>query len=133
MIPVVLSGGSGARLWPVSRASWPKPFCDLFDETLYLKTLKRLLPLGSPWTVTVEGLRARTQEVCGQLGLPDSQVIYEPFGRNTAPAVALLCRLFSLRGRNEEVVGVFPADHMVSGPSNLAPSTLPGERWSRSV
>ena len=50
MIPVVMSGGSGARLWPVSRASWPKPFCDLFDanESLYLKTLKRLLPPGQP-------------------------------------------------------------------------------------
>lgn len=119
MVPVVLSGGSGTRLWPVSRASWPKPFCDLFDETLYLKTLRRLLPLGSPWTVTVEGLRARTREVCEQLGLPDSHVICEPFGRNTAPAIALLCRLFSLRGRGEEVVGVFPADHMVGDEDGL--------------
>ena len=119
MIPVVLSGGSGTRLWPVSRASWPKPFCDLFDETLYLKTLKRLLPLGTPWTVTVEGLRVRTREVCGQLGLPDSHVIYEPFGRNTAPAIALLCRLFSLRGQSDEVVGVFPADHLIGDEEGL--------------
>ena len=119
MIPVVLSGGSGTRLWPVSRASWPKPFCDLFGESLYLKTLKRLLPLGSPWTVTVQGLEGRTREVCGQLGLPDSQVIYEPFGRNTAPAIALLCRLLSLRGKEEEVVGIFPADHEVSDAEGL--------------
>ena len=119
MIPVVLSGGSGTRLWPVSRASWPKPFCNLFEETLYLKTLKRLLPLGSPWTVTVQGLQARTREACGQLGLPEAQVIYEPFGRNTAPAVALLCRLFSLQGNGEEVVGVFPADHMVQDGEGL--------------
>ena len=119
MIPVVLSGGSGTRLWPVSRASWPKPFCDLFDETLYLKTLRRLLPLGSPWTVTVQGLQARTREVCGQLGLPDSHVIYEPFGRNTATAIALLCRLFALRGMGDEVVGVFPADHMVGDTEGL--------------
>ena len=119
MIPVVLSGGSGKRLWPVSRASWPKPFCDLFDETLYLKTLRRLLPLGTPWTVTVRGLQARTREVCGQLGLPDSHVIYEPFGRNTAPAIALLCRLFALRGMGDEVVGVFPADHMVGDAEGL--------------
>jgi mannose-1-phosphate guanylyltransferase/mannose-1-phosphate guanylyltransferase/mannose-6-phosphate isomerase len=113
MIPVVLSGGSGTRLWPVSRASWPKPFCDLFDEPLYLKTLKRLLPLGSPWTVTVRALEPRTREACGQVGLPEAQVIYEPFGRNTAPAIALLCRLFALSGRGGEVVGIFPADHLV--------------------
>ena len=119
MIPVVLAGGSGTRLWPVSRASWPKPFCDLFDESLYLKTLKRLLPLGSPWTVTVQALQARTREACGQAGLPDTQVIYEPFGRNTAPAIALLCRLFTLWGKGGEVVGVFPADHLVQDGEGL--------------
>ena len=130
MIPVVLSGGSGTRLWPVSRASWPKPFCDLFDETLYQKTLKRLLPLGSPWTVTVQGLQARTREVCGQLGLPDSQVIYEPFGRNTAPAIALLCHLFSLQGKGEEVVGVFPADHMVQDSEGLLHAVKLGAEYA---
>ncbi len=119
MIPVVLAGGSGTRLWPLSRASWPKPFCDLFAESLYLKTLKRLLPLGSPWTVTVQALQARTHEVCRQIGLPDAQVIYEPFGRNTAPAIALLCRLFTLSGKGGEVVGIFPADHLVQDGEGL--------------
>lgn len=119
MIPVVLSGGSGTRLWPVSRASWPKPFCELFDETLYLKTLRRLLPFGSPWTVTVQALQSRTREVCRELGLPDAHVIYEPFGRNTAPAVALLCHLFCLQGKGDEVAGVFPADHMVQDHEGL--------------
>ena len=119
MIPVVLSGGSGTRLWPVSRASWPKPFCDLFDEPLYLKTLKRLLPLGNPWTVTVQALQGRTREACGQVGLTDAQVICEPFGRNTAPAIALLCRLFTLRGRGSGVVGIFPADHLVHDDEGL--------------
>ena len=130
MIPVVLSGGSGTRLWPVSRASWPKPFCDLFDETLYQKTLKRLLPLGSPWTVTVQGLQGRTREVCRQLGLPDSQVIYEPFARNTAPAIALLCHLFSLQGKGDEVVGVFPADHMVQDAEGLRRAVRLGAEYA---
>ena len=130
MIPVVLSGGSGTRLWPVSRASWPKPFCELFDEALYQKTLKRLLPLGSPWTVTVQGLQARTREACGQLRLPDSQVIYEPFGRSTAPAIALLCHLFSLQGKGEEVVGVFPADHMVQDSEGLLHAVQLGAEYA---
>ena len=119
MIPVVLSGGDGTRLWPVSRASWPKPFCDLFDESLYLKTLKRLRPLGSPWTVTVQALQTRTREACRQVGLSDTQVIYEPLGRNTAPAIALLCRLFTLWGKGGEVVGIFPADHLVQDDAGL--------------
>ena len=130
MTPVILSGGSGTRLWPVSRASWPKPFCDLFDESLYLKTLKRLLPLGSPWTVTVQALQARTREACGQLGVPDAQVIYEPCGRNTAPAIALLCRLFSLRGMGGEVVGVFPADHLVQDGDALRQAVELGAEYA---
>ena len=130
MIPVVLSGGSGTRLWPVSRTSWPKPFCDLFDEPLYLKTLKRLLPLGSPWTVTVQALQAHTREACRQVGLPDAQVIYEPFGRNTAPAIALLCRLFSLRGKGGEVVGVFPADHLVQDGDGLRQAVELGAEYA---
>jgi mannose-1-phosphate guanylyltransferase/mannose-1-phosphate guanylyltransferase/mannose-6-phosphate isomerase len=114
----------------VSRASWPKPFCDLFDETLYLKTLKRLLPLGSPWTVTVQGLHARTCDACRQVGLTDAQVICEPFGRNTAPAIALLCRLFSLQGKGEEVVGVFPADHMVQDCEGLLRAVQLGAEYA---
>ena len=114
----------------MSRASWPKPFCDLFNESLYLKTLKRLLPLGSPWTVTVQALQARTREACGQLGVPDAQVIYEPCGRNTAPAIALLCRLFSLRGMGGEVVGVFPADHLVQDGDALRQAVELGAEYA---
>ena len=130
MTPVVLAGGSGTRLWPVSRASWPKPFCDLFDESLYLKTLKRLLPLGSPWTVTVQALQARTREACRQVGLPEAQVIYEPFGRNTAPAIALLCRLFTLWGRGGDVVGIFPADHLVQDGEGLRQAVELGAKYA---
>lgn len=130
MIPVVLAGGSGTRLWPVSRASWPKPFCDLLDESLYLKTLKRLLPLGSPWTVTVRALQARTREACRQVDLPEAQVIYEPFGRNTAPAIALLCRLFTLRGKGGEVVGIFPADHLVQDGDGLRQAVELGAEYA---
>ncbi len=130
MIPVVLSGGNGTRLWPVSRASWPKPFCDLFDEPLYLKTLKRLLPLGDPWTVTVRALQARTREACGQVGLADARVICEPFGRNTAPAIALVCRLFTLRGRSRDVVGIFPADHLVHDDERMRQAVELGAEYA---
>ena len=117
MIPVVLSGGSGTRLWPVSRQSHPKQFCDLLDEahgqTLFANTVRRLQPLGSPWTVTVRELKVLTERSLASLGVPLSQVVYEPFGRNTAPAIALLCRVFELRGMGREVAGIFPADHVI--------------------
>ena len=117
MIPVILSGGSGTRLWPVSRQSHPKQFCDLLDEahgqTLFANTVRRLMPLGSPWTVTVRELKVLTERSLSSLGVPSSQVVYEPFGRNTAPAIALLCRVFELRGLGREVAGVFPADQVV--------------------
>jgi mannose-1-phosphate guanylyltransferase/mannose-1-phosphate guanylyltransferase/mannose-6-phosphate isomerase len=113
MIPVVLSGGSGTRLWPVSRAACPKQFAELFDEPLLAKTFRRLAPLGSPWTVAVAQHRFLLERVLAEQGIPRQQAIYEPRACNTAPAVALLCQVFRLRGWGEEVVGIFPADHLV--------------------
>jgi mannose-1-phosphate guanylyltransferase/mannose-6-phosphate isomerase len=113
MIPVILSGGSGSRLWPVSRQSFPKQFCELLDESLFSKTLKRLMPLGSPWTVTTRELKVLTERALKDAAVPTEQVIYEPFGKNTAPAIALLCRVFESKGWEEEVVGIFPADHLI--------------------
>lgn len=115
MIPVILSGGSGSRLWPVSRAAFPKQFCELLDESLFAKTVRRLAPLGSPWVVTVREMKPLTERSLGELGVPTSQVIYEPFGKNTAPALALLCLQFERRGFGDEIVGLFPADHLVDG------------------
>ena len=100
IIPVIISGGSGTRLWPVSHHSLPKQFCDFLDESLFHKAIKRVLPLGTPWTVTVQDLRILTERALQGLGVPGNQVIYEPRGRNTAPALALLCRIFELEGRS---------------------------------
>lgn len=118
MVPVILSGGSGSRLWPVSRLAHPKQFSDLLDESLFDKTLKRLAPLGSPWVVTVGEMRTLTErslKLNSHLGgVAFDQVIYEPEGKNTAPAVALLCRRMQMLGRSADVVGIFPADHLIS-------------------
>src|SRR4051812_7893214 len=113
MIPVVLSGGSGTRLWPVSRASMPKQFAELFDESLMVKTLKRLMPLGSPWVITVESMKVLTERCFLDLKISKEQILYEPIGRNTAPAIALLCKVFESQGKQNEIVGIFPADHLI--------------------
>lgn len=120
MIPVVLSGGAGTRLWPMSRLKLPKQFVELLDESLMAKTLRRLRPLGSPWALTVKDLDVLTERTFRDLGLPLDQVLYEPAARNTAPAIALLCRILELRGLEKEVAGVFPADHLVSKEENFA-------------
>lgn len=128
MIPVILSGGSGSRLWPVSRLAFPKQFCELLDESLYAKTLKRLLPLGAPWTITVQDLRILTERTLKEHGVDKTQVIYEPVGKNTAPAFAVLCKLFEMRGWSDRVVGVFPADHLISDEAAFHNAVRAGEK-----
>lgn len=113
MIPVILSGGSGSRLWPVSRQSFPKQFCELLDESLFTKTVHRMSPFGQPWVITVREMKTLTERALKEVGVSLDQVIYEPTGKNTAPAIALLCRKFELMGQSDQVVGVFPADQLV--------------------
>lgn len=114
MIPVVMSGGSGTRLWPLSREKYPKQFCDLMEESLMSKTLLRLRKLGSPRVVTTERLKVLTEQALQDLQLPTEKTLYEPSGRNTAPAIALVCWQLQQENRLEEIVGVFPADHIIS-------------------
>ena len=113
MIPVILSGGSGTRLWPMSRAQHPKQFCKLFSESLQVTTLKRVAALGTPWIITSEKLRTFTEKSVAESGIKGVKNFYEPFGRNTAPAVAWVCRQLEIEGRTQEVVGVFSADQLI--------------------
>jgi len=114
VIPVILSGGSGTRLWPVSRQKYPKQFNELFAESLQTMTLKRLGQLGKPMIITSQVLRDFTEKKAKQAGFPNVEIIFEPIGRNTAPAIAILCRIFELQGRQQEIVGLFPADHLIN-------------------
>ena len=75
-IPTILSGGSGTRLWPVSRTQFPKQFCELFEESLFKKTISRLKPFGSPWIVTNESLKVLTQIVMRESNVPANQALY---------------------------------------------------------
>ena len=91
MYAVVLAGGSGTRLWPLSRPECPKPFLRLVgDETLIQRTVARLAPLIAPTDVYVIAERRHMTLVAEQLpAVPASNLIAEPIGRNTAAAVAL--------------------------------------------
>lgn len=131
MIPVILSGGSGTRLWPVSRNAYPKQFCDFLDESLFNKALKRVLPLGSPWVVTVKDLQVLTERALREFQIPTTQVLYEPLARNTAPAVALLCKVLELRGLSNEIVGVFPADQLIADDGAFHAAVREAEKFAR--
>ncbi|MCB0413423.1 MAG: mannose-1-phosphate guanylyltransferase/mannose-6-phosphate isomerase [Bdellovibrionales bacterium] len=113
MIPVIMSGGSGTRLWPVSRASYPKQFCEFFDSSFLDITIKRLKTLGEVNILTVASMKDLTTKSALKESLDLTNLIFEPFGKNTAPAIALLCRVMEFKNKTNEVVGVFPADHLI--------------------
>lgn len=117
MIPVILSGGSGTRLWPVSRAAYPKQFCEFFDGSFLNNTIRRLKTLGDVHILTTKSMESLTHRAVKHEGLNPENVLYEPMGKNTAPAVALLCHILALRGKENEIVGVFPSDHLIADES----------------
>ena len=119
MIPAILSGGSGTRLWPVSRASFPKQFCDLFADSLQTLTLKRCQKLGPMWIVTGAALKTLTEANLKALEINDVVTVYEPSAKNTAPAVALLAHLLVQRGLGNEIAGVFPSDHLIQNEKSF--------------
>jgi mannose-1-phosphate guanylyltransferase len=114
MYAVILAGGGGTRLWPLSRRRLPKQFLPMFDgDSLFQRTLARLLPLIDPadvYVVTDERLAALATEQAPWL--TDEQLIAEPMGRNTAAAIALAA--LAARRPADEVMVVLPADHAVS-------------------
>lgn len=114
LTPVILSGGSGTRLWPVSRKQFPKQFCHLLDKSLQTLTLERLASVGSAIIVAGQDQKTLTEKHIQATPLAQiSKVIYEPFGKNTAPAVALACRYLQIQNRSEEIVGIFASDALI--------------------
>lgn len=115
MIPVILSGGSGSRLWPLSRKHYPKQFLALTGtDTLFQQTLKRLRFDGmqAPVLVCNKEHRFIVQEQLKQQKLETQGILLEPFGRNTAPAVAIAAMKLLAEGRDELLL-VLPADHVL--------------------
>lgn len=114
MIPVILSGGSGTRLWPVSRQQMPKQFCEIFEKPLQTLTLQRSLRLGTPWIVTSKALQTLTELNLKNNKAEGVRTVYEPIGKNTAPAIAVLCQLLLAQGKGDDVVAIFPSDHLIT-------------------
>lgn len=116
LTPVLLSGGVGTRLWPVSRASHPKQLLALSGKlTMLQETVQRTSSLNAaaPIVVCNEEHRFMVAEQLRQMNLQSSALILEPQGRNTAPAVALAA-LQAVASDPESILLVLPADHLIA-------------------
>lgn len=117
LVPVILSGGSGTRLWPLSRKQRPKQFLPVVNElTLFQSTILRLQGIKDielPLIVCNESHRYMVAEQLRELKIENQGIILEPFGRNTASAIALAA--LYLKQKNQDVhLLVLPADHVIT-------------------
>ena len=115
--PIVLSGGSGTRLWPLSREKYPKQLLPLIgDDSLLQATVRRVqgiadVTLAAPLVVSNEEYRFVIAEQLRLMGQPGA-IVLEPMGRNTAPALTLAA-LFATKNESNPILLVMPADHVI--------------------
>lgn len=116
LIPLILSGGSGTRLWPVSRKNLPKQFLELAGKgTLFQQTIARTRQLpgvATPVVVASEDHRFLAADQLLEAGIEDAAIVLEPLARNTAPAIALGA-LQALARDPDATLLVLPADHLI--------------------
>lgn len=113
--PTILCGGSGTRLWPLSRKSYPKQFVPLFDgQTLFQGAVQRARWEGvaAPIILTNSDFRFIVTEQLAELGVDPAAILIEPEGRNTAPAV-LAAALYAKEKDAEAILLVMPSDHEI--------------------
>ncbi|WP_047336153.1 mannose-1-phosphate guanylyltransferase/mannose-6-phosphate isomerase [Pseudomonas protegens] len=119
LVPVIICGGSGSRLWPVSRSAHPKPFIQLPDgSNLISKTFSRALALNGVeqvMTITNRDLYFKTLDEYGAAApeFTNLSFVLEPFGRNTAAAVALAAQEITRVHGPDAIMLVLPADHLI--------------------
>ena len=116
LIPIILSGGAGTRLWPLSWGDHPKQFLPLVtNRTMIQETLLRLkgLEIGSPIISCGEGHRFMVAQQIGEVSNTKPTIILEPMAKNTAPAIAAAC-CAAIKQNKDAVVVVLPSDHVIA-------------------
>ena len=114
--PIILCGGSGSRLWPLSRKSYPKQFVPLVgNKTLFQNSVTRLTgkQFKNPLIVTNSDYRFIVTEQLQEIGIDPGAILIEPEGRNTAPAI-LAAALFEYRENPDAILVVAPSDHVIN-------------------
>lgn len=113
IVPVILAGGSGTRLWPLSRESYPKQFCKIIGEqSLFQQTVLRaqaINDVAAPVIVTNESYYFICQDQLREIGIFDATYILEPCARNTAAAIALAAHTLAY----DAIMLVMPSDHLI--------------------
>ena len=118
LLPVILCGGTGSRLWPLSRSSFPKQYLSLFEETkntLLQETqsrLKNLINIESPILICNEDHRFIVAEQMREINIKPKSILLEPFGKNTAPAIISAALKASEKGRDPTLL-ILSADHKI--------------------
>jgi mannose-1-phosphate guanylyltransferase len=125
--PVILAGGRGTRFWPLSRKRRAKQLLALDGkQTMIQQTVARLAPMAAPsrfWIITNDDLRPAILRQLPKLHA--KQIIAEPAGRNTAPAIGLAAFLL-LRHDPDAVLGLFPSDHVIAEPAQYRATLAKG-------
>lgn len=133
ILPVIMAGGTGSRLWPLSRQLNPKQFLKLCGEsTLLQQTLSRLdgLHTSAPSIICNEDHRFMVAEQLRQLTVKNASILLEPVGRNTAPAIALAA-LNATRNGQDPVMLVLAADHFIANQSAFQQAVKEAEELAR--
>ncbi len=131
--PILLCGGSGTRLWPLSRKSYPKQFAALLgEESLFQASTRRLAGKGfaAPVVVTNSAFRFIVTEQLAEVGVDPGAVLIEPEGRNTAPAV-LAAALWLARSDPQALMLVAPSDHVIPDAAAFAAALETGAEAAR--
>lgn len=133
MIPVILSGGSGSRLWPLSRSTYPKQFLAMNgDHSMFQETLRRLdgLDHDAPIVICNAEHRFLAAEKLRELDITARSIILEPMGRNTAPAIAVTA-LAALKTSDDPILLVLPADHSIRDEQAFHKAILTAEKLAK--
>lgn len=121
MKAILLSGGSGTRLWPVSRSNYPKQLAPIGGKSLQDRTLQRLQVFGPPIVVSSVAVKNLNELSLQKISYPTTAgsadqplCLYEPQRKNTAAAICWALRELELAGQSSKVVGIFPSDQFVA-------------------
>jgi mannose-1-phosphate guanylyltransferase/mannose-6-phosphate isomerase len=144
IIPVILSGGAGTRLWPLSRKAYPKQFLELIDdENLFKKTLSRVVEkdgFSAPIIVCNKDHRFLIAENLEEEGVKPKSIILEPDGRNTAPAITI-ASIEAMKNnvgfsdekgdREDNVLLIMPSDHLIKDVDGFLEAVKKGEKIAK--
>jgi len=126
--PILLCGGSGTRLWPLSRQSYPKQFTNLVgDESLFQASARRFVGTGfnAPLVITGDGFRFIVTEQLDKIGVRPLGIMIEPDGRNTAPA-AIAAAILAAKTDPDAIILLVPSDHAIADAQAFRQAVLQG-------